>query len=55
MNKMTLDFCTGFLLINNDEVIVASYDKFTTSDFYKNNKQLKKWGRFFSIFLKLVA
>lgn len=47
MNTMMLDFCTGALSIDSDKVVVASYDRFIQSDFYANNVQLQKWGRFF--------
>ncbi|SEL30605.1 hypothetical protein SAMN04487787_10922 [Kosakonia sacchari] len=49
MNVMKLDFCTGALSIGNNELNIDGYDKFIASDLFKNNTQLKKWGRFYFI------
>lgn len=44
MKKMNIDFFTGRLLINDNELLLWSYDDFVTSEFYVSNKEIKKNG-----------
>lgn len=44
MKEMNIDFFTGKLLINGNQLLLSSYDDFVMSEFYMSNKEIEKYG-----------